>query len=213
MLPDALEERIASYKRRKLLDYDLPSMVAGEERFDIGCIKLFLQFAQLMSTRQLRGFAINPQSLDDTLINLIFFTDDPDNAFREFHGNCAYTGYKNIIVGDLRFIRDLAGIDNVPQYPLLSDGFNVSATIRAMMANVAAIWVIGHEIGHLACGHDLRHFRFDGEGATGMIQNRDGKPNGVSFTIEQQADEFVWQALDGIPIATLVLASVNFQSV
>jgi hypothetical protein len=172
---------------------------------DIFCFKRFLQLAQLISSKELRGFSINQQSLDETMINMTFFRDDPDDAFQDFHLNCAYLGYKNTIVGDLRFLRQLSGIDNIPEYGKTSSGEDITAILTATMSNTAAIWVIGHEIGHLACGHDLRHFRFDKQSDSQVIENPDGRPNGASHAIEQEADEFVWQALEGIPLTIFAL--------
>jgi len=172
---------------------------------DIFCIKRFLELAQLISNKELRGFGINQQSLDETLINLIFFREDPDNAFQDFHLNCAYLGYKNTIVGDLRFLQQLSGIDNIPEDGKTSSGEDITAILRATVSNAAAIWVVGHEIGHLAYGHDLRHFRFDNQSENEVIENSDGRPNGASHTIEQEADDFVWQALEGIPLTSFAL--------
>lgn len=193
--PDKIEEAIRQYSRRGLLaHYDLPSYKDGDTRIDLLYLQECLTYANTQYDAHLKGLVVNPSTLDPDMINLVFIADDPEGAFQDFHNNCAYTGYKNTIICDLNFIKQLAGIPrDIPK----QDGSKgaefelTDYTLRAMVA----LWVIGHEIGHLAHRHTSHHCLFEGEQNGHLIQNPDGKEDRPDYIFEKEADDFAFEVL------------------
>lgn len=210
MTPAQLEAGIKSYAESgRLARYDLPSFGEADERIDIIYLNLCVQLAKMRYGKQLRGFAINPPSIDPSLVNLIFFKDDPERLFRDFQGNCTYTGYKNVIVCDLRFLHELTGVPE--EIPRRLEGIpkggveelsekDLVDLVMAVRASTA-LWVLGHEIGHLARGHESRHFLFRDDRSDALIRNADGHPKGRSYVAEQEADQFAFDVIKetGVP--------------
>jgi hypothetical protein len=196
LTPAELERRLAEYaKQGRLAQYDLPSFLVGDqgkEQVEALYIKACVEQAREKYGRNVNGFAINSPTFDPNLVNLVFFKEDPEDTFRGFHDNCAFTGYKNIIVCDLTFLHEITG---TTRKDLELESRNPTGQPHPLLkvASVGiALWVIGHEIGHLAHGHQMRHFLFQGEAARNLIRNPDGHPVGNSLTVEQEADSFAY---------------------
>jgi hypothetical protein len=149
------------------------------------------------------GLNINGPALRDH-VNIYFIASDPLNRFTYMRGNCMYTGYKNIILCDLSFMRvfqtldasgettrdDLNDID-VEELLIGASPLEISREMARRLASNTILWLIGHEIGHLAHRHAKRHFTFDNEAHDDRIENFDGRFSAE----EEQADDFAVEAV------------------
>ncbi len=197
LTPVELERRLAAYaKQGRLAEYDLPSFRiagGGSDPVETLYIKACVEHAREEYGISINGFAINPSTFDPSLVNLVFFKDDPEDTFHDFHDNCSFTGYKNIIVCDLTFLHEITGTTNEDlELESRNPGGQPHPLLKAASVGIA-LWVIGHEIGHLAHPRHGRHFLFRGEAARNLIRNPDGHPVGDSYKFEQEADTFAYE--------------------
>jgi hypothetical protein len=204
--PGELEAAIQNYNRRNLLAaYDLPAFTTTDAdnktvRADVAYLRRCVDYTNEKFNKKLGGVLFNPKTLDDNFINIIFIDKDPDNLFRQFWRNCTFTGYKNTIVCDISYLYELAVLERNPK-PDKADNDEskqFAEMIRGYRACIC-LWVLGHEIGHLAHGHTKRHYAFRSEDSDVIIHNVDGRPKGLDLQAEQQADDFVYKVfeLDG----------------
>lgn len=138
---------------------------------------------QLLDTLLERKFQIN-RPYDPSFVN-IYIVDSKSNAFRkearleQLANNCAYAGYNIIFLDDayLRSFLDQHHVIPDPHTDELKDD-----------QECFLYWVIGHELGHMMCGHLRGHF---GEGSLDkLVQNSD-----LDNKAELQADSFFVHAI------------------
>lgn len=124
----------------------------------------------------------------------------PGQELEPFASNCAYLGFDARIVCDAEFVFGTSRVPS-PSSPSPVDGlaFNIGKAV--------AMWVLGHEVGHIAHGHSGGHFRFEGEAFTRI---RVGESRFQQM--EMEADAFAVdavrsarQALTMILVANLVV--------
>lgn len=148
--------------------------------------------------KEIRGVNFNGP-INKDYINFYFLEKDPDALFKDIGSNCTYLGYKNIIVCDLKFVRDFQSYEgNKPDTGVYSMGADAAPpelkssikTLNMVVNNNAWFWLIGHEMGHIARGHISRHYTFDGED-NHLITNYDKKKSNE----ENEADELCVKAI------------------
>lgn len=200
LTPAELERRLSEYARQgRLARYDLPSFHIrgqGSDSVETLYIKACVKQAREKYGKSVNGFAINPSTFDPNVVNLVFFKDDPENTFHDFHDNCAFTGYKNIIVCDLAFLHEITGTTKEDIELESRNPLGEPHPLLKVASVGIALWVIGHEIGHLAHGHRLHHFLFRDEARHNLIRNPDGHPTGDSYVAEQEADSFAYSVFE-----------------
>lgn len=132
-----------------------------------------------------KGWAIN-EKVDDDYVNVYFFDEDPLNALGGFKGNCTYTGHRNIIICDTNFaLHKVANFDEFDE--------NAKGEDRIILPYIrhVLLWVVGHEIGHIAHRHSGKHFNFGGQD-----WNKDNTKKTPNHALkEKEADEFAVEAL------------------
>lgn len=173
------------------------------------------------------------QPIKDDAINIYMVEKDPERLFVDFKNNCAYTGYRNTIICDLEYVRNLQN-DNwntIKPDDLTSVGWTKDSTgtlrppeslgdsmpqtkeamvelfnklARAKGMSII-FWILGHEIGHLAHEHSNRHYAFKDESTAVLINNARGQPS----TQELEADEFAVKAAGNGSIATWFYWTLN----
>jgi hypothetical protein len=116
--------------------------------------------------KDIEAIAIN-EPISDKYVNIYLFDEDPNGAFIPFKQNCTYTGYRNIIICDIGYIRRTLLFDGKFGEDIEEGVSELSPEeIRTMLQSVVNhvfLWVIGHEIGHIAHGHTGKEFNFDGD--------------------------------------------------
>jgi hypothetical protein len=157
--------------------------------------------------------------IDDESINIYLLDKDPQSLFVDFKGNCAYVGYRNIIICDLNYLFEIQNVDYWRTDPKLEiehpgwlkdsngrlkppsdmpkDGPQTEEEVaqlfmgagRAMDMSII-YWILGHEIGHIANDHRNRHYTFEGNSSSLLIKNFDGQGTAE----EREADEFAVKA-------------------
>ncbi len=163
LTPEKLEKRLEIYRTRGWLSRPR-SIAEGARAQQIEDTYLTNCLHKLGTLRNdARSIRIN-EPIDEHRINIFFIGSDPNGWFGDFRGNCAYTGHKNIIICDLEFFER---VRSVPDWygdvakklgPLL-----VSDTMLELSRStlgILALWLIGHEIGHIAYGDASAHFDF-----------------------------------------------------
>jgi hypothetical protein len=73
--------------------------------------------------------------------------------------NCAYIG-DNIIVLDAAYIDSF-----LDRHHVIKDSFDIAGTQQCFL-----LWILGHELGHLLCGH-LDNHHFEGRSLEGFVKN------------------------------------------
>lgn len=172
---------------------------------EIQYLQLCLDLANTEYGHSLESVQVNPLSAADANINIYYCDLKPDGPLSQFHNSCAYTGYRNIIVLDSNYVADFNGMktmrydDNNNSTPLEAA---VSPLIRALdeMGTYAWIWILGHEIGHLAHRHEQGHF-------TGANKQFDS----ASYSAEErEADEFAAASFDLASVGVLYFFLVDY---
>ena len=164
-----------------------------------------LVLANEKSGKELNSVRVN-ESIDGDAINVFFIDDDPDHLFTAFRGNCVSIGYKNIILCDLPFVKRL-------QTPVLTDestGTDAATSrlfreARIRQQTLAWLWVVGHEIGHIAHEHSGRHFHFAGDPNIELITDNRG---GYSQQ-EREADDFAIEAVGTDALGRLMYQGIH----
>ena len=141
--------------------------------------------------KKLKGININ-ESIKPDHVNIYFIAKDPKGflGHLKLAGNCAYIGYKNVIICDLTFVKEFQRLPDWLKSPATSpDDILIEKVAQAWHANVL-LWIVGHEIGHLAYDHCDRHFIFNDEGVQHFIKVFDEK----YLKEEEEADGFAIEA-------------------
>jgi hypothetical protein len=196
--PERLERALNDYVDQGILfDFAKEAPPGAESFVPIGqiesayysnCIKLLREKYH----QDIKFIGIN-EKVDPGRVNIYFIDKDPKGAFTQFRNNCTYTGYKNIIVCDVKYIlKDLFHKESFSDFSR-SDGYGVIpyAHIRTLV-----LWVIGHEIGHLAHRHNRGHFHFDGETSSKVIKYSPSGPDND----EKEADAFAVDAIGSFQV-------------
>jgi hypothetical protein len=200
-----------------------------------------IQLANRTSGKTLKGLVFNgPISAD--VVNVYLVNDDPQGAFQRFRNNCAYIGSDNIIICDAAFVRTLQqeppwmeearARDNaqfLKEFPGLKDlerqnehsdsareWGEVLGELRQVNNRQLILWLLGHEMGHLAHNDLARHFIFAGEADSLLIKNFEpphSQEEAMYSKVEIDADRFAVEAVDqrllAIPLATGLETAVN----
>lgn len=168
-------------------------------------LQLCLDLANTEYGHSLESVRVNPQSAADADINVYYCDLQPDGPLSQFHNSCAYTGYRNIIVLDSNYVADFNGMKTM-RYDDDSNSTPLEAAAspftRALdeMGTYAWIWILGHEIGHLAHGHEQGHF-------SGANKSFDS----TSYSAEErQADEFAAASFDLASVGVLYFFLVDY---
>lgn len=165
-----------------------------------------LELAEKQSGKEFDTVQINKR-IDSSSINVFFINDDPDQLFTAFRGNCVSIGYKNIILCDLRFIERL-------QAPEVTEEFTNSdndetadlfANARLRQQSLAWLWVVGHEIGHIAHEHNERHFHFAGDQDHKLVSDNRGEYSQQ----EKEADDFAIRAVGTDSLGRLMYQGIH----
>jgi hypothetical protein len=163
----------------------------------------------------LRETRFNQKPAIDT-INIYCFKADPEGALTEFLDNCTYVGFRNIIICDWHFIdrfQDGPALREAIEKAKASDQDRAMAfakdndishefiwgTAAARHRNLW-LWVLLHELGHLAHRHQALHFRFGSQPASARLRfdvaARNAPAGKISFSDEEdQADQFMFDVL------------------
>jgi hypothetical protein len=112
--------------------------------------------------------------------------DDPrlPRQARRFLNTCAYIGSPQLIVIDAGFIERF--LDDRSTFPAMRH------PPREVQKRALVLWIIGHEIGHLLCGHRPRHFE-PGDFTTELNLTTDQQSNvqrSEDHRVEYDADDF-----------------------
>lgn len=139
--------------------------------------------------KKLQGYQVNLPH-NENKINF-FFIQPEDTFFKSIVNNCAYVGY-NSIVCDISFIKTLT---SPPKSRLLIDTpIHFSQTLMPNFYELSVLWVIGHELGHLAYNHDMQHFSHPDlapeESSTDYNGLIDKVLPSYKGSVEEQADSF-----------------------
>jgi hypothetical protein len=146
---------------------------------------------------------------DPNYINVYFFRKNPPRSFPQFEDNCAYTGVDKIIICDIGFVEEhqilrqsyqmlvdyeiRKGKKSTSEQPAEDDDLSqMWVQVHLAVNQVLLLWLIGHEIGHIAHNH---------QGTNHFI--RSDFTRKVSRKQEQEADEFAALATRGVGIAHL----------
>lgn len=189
-----LEQVIERYRQAGYLGYTGTGFVGFDRLYLENCLKLLKD----RYGKYLDGVNINGP-LQSNSINIYFFDRDPEGMLVPFKGNCASVGHKNIIICDLSYVAEwqtfLTEVKDSEWKGSGAPGLTprqMSQIARAVRANFL-IWLLGHEIGHIAHEHHKRHYAFNYDQADVLIQNFDGRGSRE----EEQADEFMVEAASG----------------
>ncbi|MDJ0698162.1 hypothetical protein [Mastigocoleus sp. MO_188.B34] len=227
-----LENSIKKYIEKNLFFNFHPNFGMSEfmDTYYLNCMELMNK----KYGHSIKGLSIN-NKIQDEHINLYFVSEDPLNIFKYYKGNCTYTGYKNVIICDTNFIKEnLLNISKFRQPDISKEKFNkiidksniseeefnkiidksdISEEEFNKIANQLVvsyvenliIWIVGHEIGHIAHRHQGKYFNFDGKGwrykNTRAIGNYDAR--------EKQADEFAVEALGNWQLGHFLWMGLN----
>ena len=167
-----------------------------EQAYYSNCIELLKQYGQTVD-----GVNIN-QHVAERSINLYFLGKDPEKAFETFRNNCTYVGHHNIIIFDSTYLlnelfhKELflkPGQHAAEETKLQEFGLSGEDLTRVLYDHIRTLimWVVGHEIGHIAHHHQKRHYRFAGEPPSILIRY----DSSASQKEEKEADEFAVQAI------------------
>jgi hypothetical protein len=199
-MDNSLETAIEKYHKAEYFDYSASSLKLSETPFDIVYLENCLSLLNQSYGKNLQSINVNGTIRSDS-VNIYFIERDPERLFTAFKGNCAYTGYRNIIICDLSYVNEWQSLpnDERPIWQTLAGkrataedeefGF---AMVKALRMNFV-LWILGHEIGHLAHGHLKHHYAFGAKGSEFTINNFDGRGSKE----EQEADEFMVEAATG----------------
>lgn len=195
LTPLTLELLIRQYCAQNLF-------VAREIRDDIelpylnNCIKL----ANEKYGCHLAGVTFNTPTPSQDHANIYFFSSDPKGLLQEFKNDCVSLGYRNIILCDSDYLDRLAVAKPIewpdkkgePLPPGFQPGGMFDNVVQAY-ASYRWLWILGHEIGHIARHHGARHFVLVGEPSHFVIsRNYDSDEH---FREELQADDFAVEAV------------------
>lgn len=174
-----LEADIENYRIDGCFDYVTSGTKGATELYYDNCVRLLNERYR----KNVKGININGP-IKPNHVNIYFLAKDPKGLFHKFQDNCAYIGYKNIIICDITFVRKLQR--PILKFPTTStDDSLVEKIAQAWQENVV-LWIVGHEIGHLAYDHCDRHFTFNDEGDEHFIKVFDEKYSNA----EDEADGF-----------------------
>lgn len=203
---ERLESLLPKYQERGYLRLDIPLTSYEGPRLDTLFVRMIWAATRARGGKGM-SVEINPHTIRNDQINVFIIDQDPDGAFWQVKGNCAYTGYRNIILCDGQFLRRFAGWPETGDLSALIDtiaegyaeqGFPGSREeVRRMTENVLSaqgasiFWILGHEIGHLVLGHKGRHFLFVEDEAADLIEYQAPSSQGY----ENAADGYVVSAL------------------
>jgi hypothetical protein len=179
---------------------------------------------------RLKGLVFNGRIAPDA-VNVYLLKHDPERAFSQFHNNCAYVGRAtNLIICDATY---LTGLQHEPPWlrELSQRPFKeLEARLRKrkdwqepspasvqewkeVIENVGLVnnrqvllWVLGHEMGHMANDDRALHATFAGDEDKLLIRYFDARYR----TEETQADQFAVDAVSD-PLLAAPLA-VGLQS-
>ncbi len=192
---EELESAISEYLDQDVFVTFEPSTQSG---FGAGVTRQYYSNALTLLQRKYKRTDINAiginEPISDERINIYFFDDDPIGLLKPFQSNCTYTGHRQIIVCDMGHIKRtlLLGNDFAKGSGTMP-GFSAQEVEQLLNTIVdhVYLWVIGHEIGHIAHGHSGREFNFDGK--RWGIFNRTRFASGDSREVE--ADDFAVEAV------------------
>jgi hypothetical protein len=179
-----------------------------------------LQLVNRISGKHLTRIVFNGPISDDA-VNIFLIQRDPHGAFASIRNNCAYVGHsKNLILCDADFLHELQDekwrhtlrrqnqkeLDDLSARIAKNHG-DSDSTSQTDWASVLGywnqidnrqliIWVLAHEMGHLARDDSRRHFIFPSESRDLLIQAFDSRYS----QIEVQADHFALEALGDDPL-------------
>lgn len=122
-----------------------------------------------------------------------------DRRFRAYENNCAYTGSDGIILCDYGLLRRFLEERSMDRQAVTPGGARPvdqilptipvkDETLRGLMGQMA-VWVIGHELGHMSEGHGSSHFQESEFFA--LVQD-----DRLSAQRELDADRFVIETLN-----------------
>jgi hypothetical protein len=175
-----------------------------------------LNLANKISGNKFNEIRINRDWKKDA-INIYFFNSDQTSPFDVYKGNCAYLGFNNIVVCDVNFIWELGLISNLEaELDSTLDGrhfstvldknrsFRKLALLRQLgpLHNVL-LWIIGHEIGHIAKGHKVGHFVHD-EKFSEIMQGKN-----FDDSLESEADQFALDAFGNSEVTADFFWAIN----
>lgn len=169
---EKIEKDISFNIDDSLFEYSYYGFDGVDSAYLNACLELY---NKINPEKKLESFKIN-SPIDDKAINLYFIDTFPDNRLIEFKENCASIGHRNIIICDLNFIKKqqnlLSGerqlieydkwVANNPDQAEIDDElgdlnrYMIQMGIAVNQNNI--LWIIGHEIGHLALNHKKGHF-------------------------------------------------------
>jgi hypothetical protein len=183
--PQELEIAISEYLRSKIFVDFNPSANINFKVSEIYYSNALTLLQGKYGHKEIKAIAIN-EPIDNNHVNIYLFDNDPRGAFKPFKRNCTYTGYRNIIICDIGFIKEklLLGSHFV-------SGEEWEMKWGRILTDHVFLWAIGHEIGHLAHNHSGRDFNFDG---SAWMSNNIPRLQ-VSDRREIDADEFAVEAV------------------
>lgn len=156
----------------------------------------------------------------------VYILRSPGEVGWQLTGNCAYVGFDNIIVCDYAYIvsmtdeyykkhRDLfPGSYWLPDGRLvgeeearakLGDAFEIMKVLGQVVSHHSWLWMIGHEIGHIASPHAGLHFTFEGTGSESRIQYSGEKYK----RLEEEADAFAVEAIPDESVGQFLFLSLG----
>lgn len=151
------------------------------------------------------GIRVN-ERIDAASINIFFINDDPDSLFADFRNNCVSIGHKNIVLCDLQFVKELQAPEfTSPSSEVDGDVAAIFRQARLRQQTLAWLWVVGHEIGHIAFGHTGRHFHFQGDKSHELIV----EAQGVYSHQEKEADDFAIEAVGTDALGRLMYQGIH----
>lgn len=177
-----LIETLAAYRQRGLLKMPQRGLRDLENAYFKACI----QFANDKLANEFEGIHFN-EPPQPGWITVCFFDSDADGKLRAFANNCAYVGFENLIVCDLKYVRRF---QDVPRPAWADSALDTVAEqfpqFGEQVDRSVWLWLVGHEIGHIAHGHTASHF---------VPSGRRPQTPGRHAPQEEQADLFAVRAM------------------
>lgn len=164
---------------------------------DIGTyIKPALWLIQERYNLPVSGLSLIPLR-DPSFVGIWFFNEDPDNRLSFYRNDCSYIGPYVILI-DGKFMDELQSFPKDYFRKKLGPGHDLPPRDAVAMENAIGIyprniwfWVVLHELGHLARGHDERSLSNNET----LLQVGPGVYLQYP-TSEREADEFVAEVLE-----------------